>query len=119
MFVNSTDLDNNRPNVYVYPFRGYYKYTISGGAKAMSGFYVEYGENGETTGIADMTRKADLTVSAGNGSITLSAAVDTKATITAVSGVCVDRLSLKAGETRTLSVPAGLYVINGVKIIVK
>lgn len=119
MFVNSMKLDENRPNVYVYPFRGYYKYTTSSGAKGIEGFYVEYGENNETTGITDMTQKADLMVSVGNGSITLSAAVDTKVMITAVSGVCVDRLSLKAGEMRTLSVPAGLYVINGVKIIVK
>ncbi|SFF83193.1 hypothetical protein SAMN05216383_101122 [Prevotella sp. KH2C16] len=119
MFVNSTELDDNHPNVYIYPFRGYYKYTTSSGAKAMRGFYVEYGENGEATGITDMTRKADLMISAGNGNITLSAAVDTKVMVTAVSGVCVDRLSLKADETRTLSVPAGLYVINGVKIIVR
>ena len=31
----------------------------------------------------------------------------------------VNNTKLQAGETQTIQVPAGVYVINGVKIIVK
>ena len=39
--------------------------------------------------------------------------------VNSVSGVLVNNAKLQAGETQTIQVPAGVYVINGVKIIVK
>ena len=31
----------------------------------------------------------------------------------------IEDFTIKAGETKTVNIPAGIYVVNGVKIIVK
>ena len=88
----------------------------------MSRFRIVFGENpyaNETTGINEVLRDADLAVIPGDGSITLMARAQKDVTIHAVSGITVDKCSLNAGETRTVAVPAGVYVINGVKMVVK
>ena len=106
------------------PFRAFYAYTESGTPThaKMSRFSIAFGENpemGGTNGIKDVQRDADLAVIPGKGIITLMARAQKDVTIHAVSGITVDKCSLNAGETRTVSVPAGVYVINGVKMVVK
>ena len=108
-------------SVKILPFRSFYEYKATAGAK-MSRFYIAFGENpnmGDTNGITDVQRDADLAVIPGKGIITLIARAEKDVTIHAVSGVTVDKCSLNAGETRTVAVPAGVYVINGVKMVVK
>ena len=108
-------------SVKILPFRSFYEYKATGNAK-MSRFYIAFGENpnmGDTNGITDVQRDADLAVIPGKGIITLIARAEKDVTIHAVSGITVDKCSLNAGETRTVSVPAGVYVINGVKMVVK
>ena len=108
-------------SVKILPFRSFYEYKATAGAK-MSRFYIAFGENpnmGDTNGITDVQRDADLAVIPGKGIITLIARAEKDVTIHAVSGITVDKCSLNAGETRTVAVPAGVYVINGVKMVVK
>ena len=81
-----------------------------------------FGENdemGDTNGITDVQRDADLAIIPGKGTITIMARADKDVTVHAVNGQTVDKCNLNAGETRTVSVPAGIYVINGVKMVVK
>jgi hypothetical protein len=120
MYLNSKNLLASLPYLYVYPFRSYYTYSTTAlGAKALNGFNVTYDLEDEATGISDVQRKADLIIATGNGTISATTAKDTTVRVFSTSGVNVSAMTLKAGETRTISVPAGMYVINGTKIIVK
>ena len=117
MFINSKNLRPDLPYVYVYPFRSYYSYTGSGKLNSME---IVYGENPNTpTGIIETESNPDMVVKADYGMIIVSTAVDNSVAIRNVSGMCVKQASMKAGETRTFNVPAGIYIINGVKIIVR
>ncbi|MBQ6033714.1 MAG: hypothetical protein IJL29_11975 [Prevotella sp.] len=125
-FANNFFLDSktliNEKSLKMLPFRSYYDYTGSGAGAKMSRFRIVFGENpyaNETTGINEVQRDADLAVIPGDGCITLMARAQKNVTIHAVSGITVDKCSLNAGETRTVAVPAGVYVINGVKMVVK
>lgn len=121
-FYTSKTLHKNE-SMYVQPFRSYYDYTGSGAGAKLTKFRMVFGDLDEndnsTNGIDEVKKNADLAVIPGKGSITLMAKVDKDVTIYAVSGITVDKCNLKAGDTRTVTVPAGIYVINGVKMIVK
>lgn len=119
MYLNSKNLRPNLQHVYVYPFRSYYKYSGSAGAKLMNAFNVLYGENELPTGIGEVTEKPDMAVIAGNGSLTFATTTDRQVQVFSTDGTTVNRLSMKAGETRTITLPAGIYIVNGKKIIVK
>ena len=119
MYLNSKNLRPNLQHVYVYPFRSYYKYSGSAGAKLMNAFNVLYGENELPTGIGEVTEKPDMAVIAGNGSLTFATTTDRQVQVFSTNGTTVNRLSMKAGETRTITLPAGIYIVNGKKIIVK
>lgn len=120
MFLNSNYLKGDY--VYVYPFRGYYSYLSSNGAaKSVQSLAVTFGD-GTATGIDDITTEtADkaLTVTTGVGTITVSANQPQNVRIVSTTGAAVDRLAVKAGETRTVNVPAGVYIVNNEKVIVK
>jgi hypothetical protein len=119
MYLNSKNLIASLQYLYVYPFRSYFSYsTTAANAKALNGLYVDYEPNDEATGISDLQQKSDLLITTGNGTITATATKDTKVKVFSTTGVAVSSISLKAGETHTVAVPAGIYVINGTKIIV-
>ncbi len=119
-FLDSKTLTSGK-SLKILPFRAFYDYTASGSAAKMTRFYIVFGENENsgTTGINEVQKNADLAVIPGKGVITLMARADKDVTIHAVSGITVDKCNLRAGDTRTVAVPAGVYVINGVKMVVK
>lgn len=119
MYLNSKNLRPDLQHVYVYPFRSYYKYAGGSGAKLMKAFNVLYGENDFTTGIGEVTEKPDMAIIAGTGSLTFATTTDRQIQVFNTDGTTVNRLSMKAGETRTITLPAGVYIVNGKKIIVK
>ena len=120
-FVSSADLGDGYSTAKVLPFRTFFQ-TAPGTNAKLTSFRIVFGENDEmggTNGINDIQRDVDLAMIPGKGAITLMARAQKDVTIHAVSGITVDKCSLNAGETRTISVPAGVYVINGVKMVVK
>ena len=119
-FVNSADYVAGS-EIKALPFRAYYNITSkTGNAKLMRfGIIFDEGEGNEATGISNVDSNPDLMVVPGNGAITFTSTVEQNVRVNSVSGVLVENAKLQAGETRTISVPAGMYVINGVKIIVK
>jgi len=120
-FYTSKTLHKDEP-MYVQPFRSYYDYTTTSNGAKLTKFRLAFSdidEMGGTNGIDEIKRDVDLAVIPGKGAITLMARAQKDVTIHAVSGITVDKCSLNAGETRTVSVPAGIYVINGVKMVVK
>lgn len=120
MYLCSRNLRPGLNWLYVYPFRAFYEYTGGADAKDLNGMSINYDDSeGETTGIEYLQTRPDLAVQAGNGTITFTATADRKVNVYTVTGTLVNNVSIKAGNTETINVPAGMYVVNGVKIIVK
>jgi hypothetical protein len=81
---------------------------------------VVYGENDDTsTGITNIDEKPDMSICSGHGTVTFTSSVDRTVSLYGLSGMKVMQVSLRNGEPRTVSIPAGIYTVNGVKIIVK
>lgn len=117
-FYSSMELKDSYKTVDIYPFRSVYQTSGTGSAKVGYLMLVE-GENPNTaTGITDVD-KVFTGVTTGNGYITITSDADTTYRIRSVSGQNVDALNLKAGETQTVNVPAGIYLVNGLKVLVK
>lgn len=109
-------------DLYVLPFRAYYSYTSGSTAKATF-LEIAFGANenpfADATGISSAESQPDLAVTTGHGTITIASKENNTVVISALNGMQAGRVVLKAGETKTVNVPAGLYVVNGVKVIVK
>ncbi len=120
MFLSSRNLLPSYPYVYVYPFRAYYLYNRSSqGSKEMIGFDVITDDvDWGTTGITEVTREADLVLQTGKGYITATATKPAHFNVYNANGMKVEAVTLNAGESRMMTLPAGLYVINGTKVIV-
>lgn len=120
MYLCSKNLRPGLNWLYVYPFRAFYEYTGGADAKDLNGMPINYDDSeSETTGIEYLQTRPDLAVQAGNGTITFAATADRKVNVYTVTGTLVNNISIKAGNTETINVPAGMYMVNGVKIIVK
>lgn len=110
--------------LYIYPFRGVYIYERTGGtqgAKSMKWFDISFDKtnfNDTPTDIANAA-DADLIVKAGKGIVTMSASRAQDVNINTLSGMSMKRVDLNAGDTKTVNLPAGIYMINNVKVIVK
>ncbi len=108
------------PWLYVYPFRGYFMYE---GSTSASRFGIVFDENNKQTDGIENTLTGDnsngISLSTGDRAIIIAAPADTTIRITHVGGSVMTKLSLKAGEQQTVSVPAGIYIVNDRKVVVK
>lgn len=111
-------VDNNV--AYVLPFRAYFDTTDGNSAKT-NAFAVVTDLNGIVTGIGSV--KADgsngLTIHAGHGCFSVTADYDTAVKAFTVGGQMVANGSINKGETVSYNVPQGVYIVNGVKVVVK
>ena len=83
-------------------------------------FNISFDENNtETTGITDIANEPTLAITTTYNTIIATANKDTDLKIYNAAGQNITRTVVKSGETRTFSVPTGLYIINGKKITVK
>lgn len=73
---------------------------------------------GTPSGISSITTSG-TSVRGGNGEILISSGKAQTMGIYSLSGQMVKQVNVKAGENIAVSVPAGLYIVNGKKIIVK
>ena len=117
-FYSSVELKDIYTSVDIYPFRSVYQTSGSGSAKV--GFLMlAEGENPDmATGITDVD-KVFTGITTGKGFISITTDADTAYRIRTVSGQNIDASNLKAGESRTVYVPAGIYLVNGLKVLVK
>lgn len=120
MFLDSKTLVNKK-SLKMLPYRSYYDYTGTGVGAKMARFRIVFGENDEddTTGISAVQKNSNLAVIPGDGYITIMAKADSNVAIHTVNGMAVEKCNLRAGETRTVAMPSGIYVINGVKMVVR
>ena len=107
-----------------YPFRGVYTYSGPAGAKLMRGFYISYNldemESAEsTTRLEQLGKNADMMIRSGKGFITITATADQMFTIRSLNGMTIRSVSVNAGNTTTVNLPAGVYLVNNTKITVK
>lgn len=116
-FYSSAELKSTYTTVDLLPFRSVYEVTSGGSAKVGFLHFIE-GEN-YTTGIVDIEKKNYSGIAAGDGTITITAGAAGTYRIFSAAGQNANNVVLKAGETRTVNVPAGVYLVNGVKVLVK
>lgn len=116
MFLNSKNISGDY--LYCYPFRAVYEY---GGNTSARAFNVTFGENfGDVTGIE--TAKAAETgveVAPGAGCIEIHALKNAAVVVYDMSGMVVERLDMIAGDTQTVNLPVGIYLVNKNKVTVK
>lgn len=120
-FVCSDELDSWREYAKLTPFRTYYKGNVPL-VGLLPAFGVIFGDGeGETdpTGIVNADEVPDLVISTGSGMLTMASSISQEVDIRNLNGVLVNRISIGAGETFSVTLPAGIYIVNGTKLIVK
>lgn len=108
--------------LFGYPFRGVYTYTKTGqGAKSLKWFDISYDSPSIIDTPTSILRPSNnsLDIKAGHGQMVITAHEAQDVNIHSVAGNSVSRLSLKAGASRVVSLPAGIYMVNGEKVIIK
>ena len=120
-FISSLLLDDRFEDVYVLPFRSYY--ACQSGANNVRYLNISLEPNNETSWIDNATETATTSAgfmfSAETGKLTITATKDLRTNIRNINGQTIDTTSLKAGETRTVALPSGIYMVNGTKVVVR
>lgn len=119
-FVSSRALEGD-PTVYVLPFRSYYDCT---GTVTRNIRYINISlePNNDPTDIQEVTSNATnagFVFSAQAGQLTVKATKDLCVNVRNVSGQTIDVKALKAGESHSVKLPSGIYVVNGTKVMVR
>ena len=121
-FVSSRTLDVV-PTVYVLPFRSYYDCTgTSAGKRNIRYINISLEPNNTPTDIQEVTSKttnAGFVFSSQAGQLTVKATKDLRVNVRNVSGQTIDVKALKAGESHSVKLPSGIYVVNGTKVMVR
>ena len=116
-FLNLHTLNAGEQYLLVYPFRSVYTYT---GNVPMNSFNAVFGDELENTdAIAEMTKQVDLAVTSGKGFLSMTSAIDQTVNVRSLNGMSVGELNMRAGDSQSINLPAGIYLVNNVKIIVK
>ena len=121
-FVSSLALDMSN-TVKVLPFRSYYDCTgMSTGKRNIRYINISLEPNNTTTDIQEVTSKttnAGFVFSSQAGQLTVKATKDLRVNVRNVSGQTIDVKALKAGESHSVKLPSGIYVVNGTKVMVR
>lgn len=119
-FVSSRALEVF-PTVYVLPFRSYYDCTGTG-TRNIRYINISLEPNNDPTDIQEVTNdatNAGFVFSAQAGQLTVKATKDLRVSVRNVSGQTIDVKALKAGESHSVKLPSGIYVVNGTKVMVR
>ena len=119
-FVSSRALEGV-PTVYVLPFRSYYDCTGTG-TRNIRYINISLEPNNDPTDIQEVTSKATnagFVFSSQAGQLTVKATKDLRVNVRNVSGQTIDVKALKAGESHSVKLPSGIYVVNGTKVMVR
>lgn len=117
-FVSSLALEMSS-TVKVLPFRSYYDCT---GTRNIRYINISLEPNNDPTDIQEVTSKATnagFVFSAQAGQLTVKATKDLRVNVRNVSGQTIDVKALKAGESHSVKLPSGIYVVNGTKVMVR
>lgn len=121
-FVSSLAL-NISNTVKVLPFRSYYDCTGMGtGKRNIRYINISLEPNNTPTDIQEVTSKATnagFVFSSQAGQLTVKATKDLRVSVRNVGGQTIDVKALKAGESHSVKLPSGIYVVNGTKVMVR
>ncbi|MFW5560267.1 MAG: hypothetical protein ACOCOB_02180 [Prevotella sp.] len=117
-FYNSKNLSEKYDYVYAYPFRAYFGYNKTGEAKDMDGFEVSFDEP-TSIGFTPTVSDNGLNIKGGHGRLTLYASSETPVSIASATGVLVWRATVEPNQPQTVTLPSGLYIVNGKKVIIR
>ena len=117
-FYNSKNLSEKYNYVYMYPFRAYFGYKTDVSAKDMAGFEVSFDEP-TSIGFTPTISDNGLNIKGGHGRLTLYASSETPVSIASASGVLVWRATVEPNQPQTVTLPSGLYIVNGKKVIIR
>lgn len=120
-FVSSLNLDERYPDVYVLPFRTWYDRAGSPN-RAVRYIRISTEPNTNTTNISQVAVDAvdaGFDCSANSGMLTVKATKDVRVSVRAINGKTLGVAMLRAGDSRTFSLPNGIYVVNGTKVMVR
>lgn len=117
MFVSSLNLDGRFSAVNILPFRSYY--TCEGNMTAMRIINISTEPGSETDGISEIGNRQNnepFSVEALGGTMTITADKDMTLVIRTMNGLTVGTFNLKAGDIQNVTLPHGIYLLNGKKI---
>ena len=121
MFVSSLNLDARYPVVYVLPFRTWYD-RVGSPNRAVRYIRISTEPNTNTTNISQVAVDAvdaGFDCSANSGMLTVKATKDVRVSVRAINGKTLGVAMLRAGDSRSFSLPNGIYVVNGTKVMVR
>lgn len=121
LFVSSLNLDERYPDVYVLPFRTWYD-CVGSANRAVRYIRISTEPNTNTTNISQVAVDAvdaGFDCSANSGMLTVKATKDVRVSVRAINGKTLGVAMLRAGDSRTFSLPNGIYVVNGTKVMVR
>lgn len=119
-FVSSLALEMSN-TVKVLPFRSYYDCTGTG-TRNIRYINISLEPNNDPTDIQEVTSEATnagFVFSAQAGQLTVKATKDLRVNVRNVGGQTIDVKALKAGESHSVKLPSGIYVVNGTKVMVR
>lgn len=120
-FVSSQNLDERCSDVYVLPFRTWYD-RVGSPNRAVRYIRISTEPNTNTTNISQVAVDAvdaGFDCSANSGMLTVKATKDVRVSVRAINGKTLGVAMLRAGDSRTFSLPNGIYVVNGTKVMVR
>ena len=123
-YVSSLNLSAKYPSVYVQPFRAYYtsEGLSSAGAKMMTSFNVVYDfveEDDTATGINATAFTGPFTLAPGNGTLTVRANENVNVRIVSLNGNGIAYMNMQAGDVEAVNLPAGVYLVNNQKVVIR
>ncbi len=116
-YINSNEFWHATKDLVTSPFRAYlWTPNTQGGATARS-LRIALGD--EASGMQELSTESSLALFAGRGELSVVAPRTMQVTVTNLGGMVMSTTRLGAGERLSMQLPQGVYVVNGVKVIVK
>ena len=120
-FLNTLSLNNGLDALNMLPFRSWYScQTSDKQAPSLAQIFIDFGDNPDIpTGIKTTHADNRLYVVPGQGMLTLLADSNVAADIYSIDGTHVSHVNLSAGLQHVEYIPAGVYIVNQQKVIVR
>ena len=100
------------------PFRAYIEHAASGSEPAVKALGIGVANSDDITAVDGIPAADAVAVFIDHGALEVVVPHDMDVTVHALSGALVARKSVKAGGKVRIELPAGIYVVNGVKVII-
>ena len=116
-YIKSNEFWHAKGSLTTNPFRAYlWTPKTQGGATARS-LRIALGD--EASSVKALSAESSLALFAGRGELSVVAPRTMQVTVTNLGGMVMSTTRLGAGERLSMQLPQGVYVVNGVKVIVK